>query len=266
MGKPRIIAISVNCPAPKLSYYARVNPNGSYYFSNVNTEIPNEFHQYENWVPASAFCTALELYNSMRWSAAGEKKEPEANEKEWGFTIQRDDGSVQIQSFNEPDNCQELIKRFKAFLLYNDMAKVNHEDWWDPVGHERSRWGHELNAVLNLHQVRQMCRGPLLDFDQLYSMIQSLYPDDDGCCTNKMEVFEDRSLKVYYCCLSSTGRVTISLDAEGHIDSTDGIALLEALKTKKTHIYHHYSPGFIKDFDEMFDKWSKYKNGEFIRK
>lgn len=265
MGKPRIIAISVNCPAPKLSYYARINPNGSYYFSNVNTEIPNEFHQYENWVPASAFCTALELFHCMVWNDVRKNKEPETKEKEWGFTIHRDDGSASIHSFDEPVNCQELIKRVKVFLHYNDMAKVNHEAWWDPTDSEKSLWSYQLNAVLSLKEVRQMCREPYVEFDLLYSIVQSLYPDDDGC-TNKMEVFEDRSLKIYRCCLSTTGRVTISLDAEGHIDSTDGIALLEALKTKKTHIYHHYSPGFIKDFDEMFDKWSKYKNGEFIRK
>ena len=265
MGKPRIIAINVHCPEPKLSYYARINPNGSYYFSNVCTEIPNEFHQYENWVPSFAFCTALELYNCMRWNAVRLKREAETEEKEWGFTIQRDDGSVQIHSFDEPDNCQTLIKRIRLFLLYNDMAKVNYEDWWDPTDSEEFRRNRRLNTVLNLKEVRQLCRGPYVEFDLLYSIVQSLYPDDDGC-TNKMEVFEDRSLKIYYCCLSTTGRVTISLDAEGHIDSTDGIGLLEALKTKKARIYHHYSAGFINDFDEAFDKWSKYKNGQFVLK
>ena len=265
MGQPRIIAINVTSPSPKLSYYARINPNGSYYFSNSYTEIPNEFHQYENWVPASAFCNALELYHSMSWNSVREKAIDE--NKEWSFTIQYDDGSARILTYSQPtESSQELIKRTLSFMVYSDMAKTNYSNWWDPLDADHFDISRRLNVKLTLDNVRDMCfRTPLLDFDRIYSIVQSLYPDDDGC-TNKMEVFEDKSLKIYYCCLSVNGPVTISLDADGHLDSTNGIAFLEALKSKKVKIYHHYAPGFINDFDEAFSTWSRYKNGKFILK
>lgn len=264
MGKPRIIAINVTSPSPKLSYYARINPNGSYYFSNSYTEIPNEFHQYENWVPSTAFCTALELYRKMRPNIYSEK--PVCEDREWCFTVQHDDGSTSVCSFSEPKEFnQSLIKRTTAFMLYSDMAKTNHSSWWDPLDDDRFDISRRLPFKPTLQSVRQMCRCSFLDFDRIYSIVQCLYPDDDGC-TNRMEVFEDKSLKIYYCCLSLYGPGTISLDADGHLDSTEGIAFLEALKSKKVRISHHYAPGFIDDFDEAFSTWSRYKNGEFILK
>lgn len=219
--------------------YVEKRDDGTYFLKNNETEIPNEFHQYHDDLPAFAFQKAVEEYHKVLKD--GEEDRCSYFKGTTLFTVRFKDGTMKWHSFY---NTKEHLAFCKAMMTYNDFLRGN-SIAWDP---RTIRYFQIKYANIDIEEVRKAFRDGYIWLSQIFPNVISKVFDDMDCwydCFTRVD--EDRSLHIYHCMYNGRVHNEIYVDAEGNIIKTAGISLLELFKQGNIRLRHEYEPGWIGD-------------------
>lgn len=229
-------------------FFAEEKSDGTYFFKNNYTEIPNVFQLHRKDLAEYAFNTAIGAYMSLLTAGAEDTKPPFKGKLL--FSIRYKDGSIEWHSFCDESSIDkgDLYRLMK----YNDLISRSMTPW-NPVA---QRWlpttyydvfANYADAKLTLGDLNKTLKDGFVPLQILYDdLIFYAFDDCDSSYSNFMKIESDYSLRlIYFNRWNSRIQNEITIDNKGFIQNTGNIPLLNRLKEMGIRITHSYSPGLF---------------------
>ena len=215
--------------------------DGSYWFSNWYTEVPNEFHLYHERFPENAFHTVVEIFQELEsgtyYSDKSSFIEP------WTFHVVYADGSEKNKTHSIGSDFIEVIIPLKKYIDFNEFMGNRYST--PPEGLPGICWL-QCRGIsdLTISVVREMCRKKEVSLYTLYDMIlMDIYDDDDCWYYAALEVTDEGSQVFDQWYDGLTHGTALILDGDGYITDAAGIPLMTVLQKNSVRVIHRFSKG-----------------------
>ncbi len=241
----QIASIRAVCHTGGYTLSAGKKQDGSYFFQNAHTEIPNEFGKYCPGIGEYALETLIRFYHGLM----DEKPSPFTDVLErWTIVLTYSDGTSQTEF--------HLLRRASTFKLrpiksYNEFLRL-------PMAQNRLGSGRivlplQSSGDADLSYVRRICAEGTVPFADLYrNIFNQLFYLSLGHYELTVTVDEDRALRAI---VHSERNHTLSeaeFDTVGRILKTLGHPLLECFREQGVRLTHDFFPGTY-TMDEVRD-------------
>ena len=241
----QIVSIRAVCHTAGYSVTAGKTPDGSYFFQNEHTDIPNEFGKYCPGICEFAMETLIRFYHGLM----DEKPSPFADSMErWTFVLTYDDGSTQTD--------YHLLRRASALKLrsirsYNEFLRL-------PMAQNRLGSGRIVLPLqspgnADLAYMRKICAEGTVPFSDLYrDIFNQLFYLSLGHYELSVIVDEDRALRAVVHSERNHYLSEATFDTVGFVQKTLNHPMLECFREQDVRMVHDFLPGTY-SMDEIRD-------------
>ena len=232
----QIVSVRAACHTAGYAIAAGKTPDGSYFFQNEHTEVPNEFGKYCPGIGEYALETLIRFYHGLM----DEKPSPFTDVLErWTFVLTYEDGTEQTD--------YHLIRRTNTFKLrplrsYNEFLRLPMAK--NKLGEGRIVLPLQSPGNADLTYVRKICEAGLVPFADLYENIfNQLFYLSLGHYELTVIVDEDRALRAVVHSERNNYLSEADFDTQGRILKTLGHPLLECFREQGVRLTHDFLPG-----------------------
>ncbi len=232
----QIVSVRAVCHTAGYTLTAGKIPDGSYFFQNEHTEIPNEFGKYCPGICEYALETLIRFYHALM----DEKPSPFTDVLErWTFVLTYEDGTSQTE--------YHLIRRTNTFKLrplrsYNEFLRLPMAQ--NRLGNGRIVLPLQSPGSADLSYVREICGKGSVPFSDLYrDIFNQLFYLSLGHYELSVIVDEDRAVRAIVHSERNHYLSEASFDTQGRILKTLNHPLLECFREQEVRMMHDFLPG-----------------------